>query len=175
MLRRREARSPGGGARHVPCRARPCLHGTARGNDSKFCRSTYAADDQEQHVSRHGPPQCGNRAHRTGRQPRVAGQARGSHRSVRGGAETAAGARRGAAQPDERATGPRRQTIGPPTIRELVLTSSPMASELRLMCVLAHPDDESMGTGGVLAKYASEGIATYVVTATRGERGRFGD
>src|SRR5579862_9609113 len=50
-----------------------------------------------------------------------------------------------------------------------------MASELRLMCVLAHPDDESLGTGGVLAKYANEGIGTYVVTATRGERGRFDD
>jgi LmbE family N-acetylglucosaminyl deacetylase len=47
--------------------------------------------------------------------------------------------------------------------------------ELRLMCVLAHPDDESLGTGGVLAKYAAEGIGTYVVTATRGERGRFDD
>src|SRR5947207_6450298 len=49
------------------------------------------------------------------------------------------------------------------------------ASELRLMCVLAHPDDESLGTGGTLAKYAGEGVATYLVTATRGERGRFGD
>jgi len=46
---------------------------------------------------------------------------------------------------------------------------------LRLLCVLAHPDDESLGTGGVLAKYAGEGIGTYVVTATRGERGRFDD
>lgn len=43
------------------------------------------------------------------------------------------------------------------------------------MCVLAHPDDESLGTGGALAKYAAEGVATYLVTATRGERGRFGD
>jgi LmbE family N-acetylglucosaminyl deacetylase len=49
------------------------------------------------------------------------------------------------------------------------------ASDLRLMCVLAHPDDESLGTGGALAKYASEGVATYLVTATRGERGRFHD
>ncbi len=48
-------------------------------------------------------------------------------------------------------------------------------AELRLMCVLAHPDDESLGTGGVLAKYARQGIGTYVVTATRGERGRFDD
>ena len=43
------------------------------------------------------------------------------------------------------------------------------------MSILAHPDDESLGTGGALAKYAAEGIATYVVTATRGERGRFSD
>jgi LmbE family N-acetylglucosaminyl deacetylase len=50
-----------------------------------------------------------------------------------------------------------------------------VASELRLMCVLAHPDDESLGTGGALAKCAAEGVATYLVTATRGERGRFGD
>lgn len=43
--------------------------------------------------------------------------------------------------------------------------------QLRLLCVLAHPDDESLGTGGILAKYASEGIETHLVTATRGERG----
>ena len=43
------------------------------------------------------------------------------------------------------------------------------------MCVLAHPDDESLGNGGTLAKYAREGVGTYVVTATRGERGRFDD
>jgi len=43
------------------------------------------------------------------------------------------------------------------------------------MCVLAHPDDESLGTGGTLARYSAEGIGTYLVTATRGERGRFHD
>ena len=47
--------------------------------------------------------------------------------------------------------------------------------EPRLMAVLAHPDDESLGLGGTLAKYGSQGVATYVVTATRGERGRFGE
>jgi len=50
-----------------------------------------------------------------------------------------------------------------------------MTDTLRLMCILAHPDDESLGVGGTLAKYASEGVETYLVTATRGERGRFGD
>jgi LmbE family N-acetylglucosaminyl deacetylase len=42
---------------------------------------------------------------------------------------------------------------------------------LKLMCVLAHPDDESLATGGILAKYAAAGIQTYLVMATRGERG----
>jgi LmbE family N-acetylglucosaminyl deacetylase len=45
----------------------------------------------------------------------------------------------------------------------------------RLMAVLAHPDDESLGYGGLLACYAAKGVETYVVTATRGERGWFGD
>jgi LmbE family N-acetylglucosaminyl deacetylase len=45
---------------------------------------------------------------------------------------------------------------------------------LKLMCILAHPDDESMGTGGILARYCDEGVATYLVTATHGERGWFG-
>lgn len=46
---------------------------------------------------------------------------------------------------------------------------------LRLLCVLAHPDDESLGMGGTIARYASEGVETYLVTATRGEKGWFGD
>jgi LmbE family N-acetylglucosaminyl deacetylase len=46
-----------------------------------------------------------------------------------------------------------------------------MASELKLMCILAHPDDETLGTGGILAKYAAEGIETYLVTATLGQYG----
>src|SRR5215469_8599914 len=49
-----------------------------------------------------------------------------------------------------------------------------MTDHLKLMCVLAHPDDESLGNGGILAKYAAEGVETYLVTATRGERGWFG-
>ncbi len=49
-----------------------------------------------------------------------------------------------------------------------------MAAPLRLLCVLAHPDDETLGCGGILAKYAAEGVETFLVTATRGERGRIG-
>lgn len=44
---------------------------------------------------------------------------------------------------------------------------------MKLMAVLAHPDDESFGVGGTLAKYAAEGVEVSVVTATRGDRGRF--
>lgn len=45
---------------------------------------------------------------------------------------------------------------------------------LKLLCVLAHPDDESLALGGTLAKYASLGIQTFLIIATRGERGWFG-
>ncbi len=36
------------------------------------------------------------------------------------------------------------------------------------MAVHAHPDDEATGTGGVLAKYAAEGLQTVLVTCTDG-------
>ena len=45
---------------------------------------------------------------------------------------------------------------------------------LKLLAVFAHPDDESMGMGGTLAKYSAEGVETTLVCATRGERGWFG-
>jgi len=41
------------------------------------------------------------------------------------------------------------------------------------MAVLAHPDDESLGVGGALAKYASEGVDVFLLTATRGDSGRY--
>lgn len=50
-----------------------------------------------------------------------------------------------------------------------------MAEKLKLMCVFAHPDDETFGTGGILAKYAAEGIDTILVSATRGQRGWIGN
>ena len=49
-----------------------------------------------------------------------------------------------------------------------------MNKGLKLLAILAHPDDESLGFGGTLAKHAAEGVETYLITATRGEGGRFG-
>ncbi len=39
--------------------------------------------------------------------------------------------------------------------------------------MLAHPDDESLGVGGTLAKYAAEGIEVFLLTTTRGDSRRF--
>src|SRR5205085_2318628 len=39
----------------------------------------------------------------------------------------------------------------------------------------AHPDDESLGIGGTLAKYAADGVETFLVSATRGDGGRYGN
>jgi mycothiol S-conjugate amidase len=43
--------------------------------------------------------------------------------------------------------------------------------QLRLMCVHAHPDDESSKGAATMAKYAREGVDVVVVTLTGGERG----
>jgi LmbE family N-acetylglucosaminyl deacetylase len=42
---------------------------------------------------------------------------------------------------------------------------------LTLMAVHAHPDDEATSTGGVLARYAHEGVRTVLVTCTDGSCG----
>ena len=44
-------------------------------------------------------------------------------------------------------------------------------SPKRVLLVLPHPDDESFGTGGTIAKYAREGVAVHYDCATRGEVG----
>ena len=42
---------------------------------------------------------------------------------------------------------------------------------LTLMAVHAHPDDEASSTGGILARYAREGVRTVLVVCTNGELG----
>ncbi len=43
--------------------------------------------------------------------------------------------------------------------------------EKRLLAVLAHPDDESFGLGGTLARYAAEGVDVHIAIATDGAAG----
>lgn len=43
----------------------------------------------------------------------------------------------------------------------------------KLLAVLAHPDDESLGIGATLAKCAAGGAELSLVTATRGDAGRY--
>lgn len=44
-----------------------------------------------------------------------------------------------------------------------------------LVCFHAHPDDESIATGGLMARASSEGHRVVLVVATRGERGEVPD
>ena len=55
---------------------------------------------------------------------------------------------------------------GPTTVKD-----PPVAERLRLMCVHAHPDDESSKGAAVMAKYVDEGHDVLVVSCTGGERG----
>lgn len=44
-----------------------------------------------------------------------------------------------------------------------------------LMVITAHPDDESFGPGGTIARCAAAGVRVVLVCATRGEAGKAGD
>ena len=46
-----------------------------------------------------------------------------------------------------------------------------MTIDRRLLAVVAHPDDETFGCGGTLAKYSGDGVQVSLVCATRGEAG----
>jgi len=54
---------------------------------------------------------------------------------------------------------------------EAAADRAPAEKSLTLMAVHAHPDDEAIGTGGVLARYSAEGAQTVLVTCTNGEQG----
>jgi N-acetyl-1-D-myo-inositol-2-amino-2-deoxy-alpha-D-glucopyranoside deacetylase len=46
-----------------------------------------------------------------------------------------------------------------------------LTSAWRLLVVHAHPDDETLWTGGMIARYAAAGVAVTLVTCTLGEQG----
>jgi N-acetyl-1-D-myo-inositol-2-amino-2-deoxy-alpha-D-glucopyranoside deacetylase len=54
-------------------------------------------------------------------------------------------------------------------------TLSRMDARRTLLAVHAHPDDECLSTGGILARYADEGVRTIVVTCTDGAVGEISD
>src|SRR5512141_1782535 len=48
-----------------------------------------------------------------------------------------------------------------------------MNKSLKLLAIFPHPDDETLGLGSTFARYSAEGVETYLVCATSGERGWF--
>jgi mycothiol S-conjugate amidase len=44
-------------------------------------------------------------------------------------------------------------------------------SRRRLLISYAHPDDESFGLGGLIARYIAEGVEVYLICATNGDEG----
>jgi LmbE family N-acetylglucosaminyl deacetylase len=44
----------------------------------------------------------------------------------------------------------------------------------RLLCIIAHPDDETIFAGGILAMLADRGFEIHILSATRGEGGELG-
>jgi len=50
-----------------------------------------------------------------------------------------------------------------------------MSHKQTLLGIFAHPDDESFGPGGTLARYAAEGKQVHVIIATDGIAGSIGD
>ena len=48
-----------------------------------------------------------------------------------------------------------------------------MTTNLKLLSVFAHPDDEAMGMGGTLAKYSAEGVEIYLICGSCGKRETF--
>jgi LmbE family N-acetylglucosaminyl deacetylase len=48
-----------------------------------------------------------------------------------------------------------------------------MVDSLKLLAIFPHPDDETLGMGSTLARYADEGVEVHLICATRGERGWF--
>jgi mycothiol conjugate amidase Mca len=50
-----------------------------------------------------------------------------------------------------------------------------MTAPRTLLAVHAHPDDECISTGGILARYAAEGVRTVLITCTDGAVGEISD
>ncbi|MGY4719259.1 PIG-L family deacetylase [Naumannella huperziae] len=56
-------------------------------------------------------------------------------------------------------------------VEEMIIDGSVLDGVGRVLFVHAHPDDETIATGALIAALAERGVAVAVLTATRGERG----
>ena len=50
-------------------------------------------------------------------------------------------------------------------------TTEPRDATRRILFVHAHPDDETIGTGATMARYATDGAHVTLITCTLGEEG----
>src|SRR5689334_11723682 len=55
------------------------------------------------------------------------------------------------------------------------MSTTAFTSNLRILGLFAHPDDEVFAAGGTLAKYAAESAEIMVISATRGQAGQIRD
>ena len=69
------------------------------------------------------------------------------------------------------AAGDGRNSCGTVAATSIVAVRFDVAVIRRLLLVHAHPDDESLWTGGTIARYAAAGVEVSVVTCTLGEQG----
>lgn len=67
--------------------------------------------------------------------------------------------------------GPRADAPRPAGRRSAGAEGTTVTDQLRLMCVHAHPDDESSKGAATMAKYVAQGVEVLVVSCTGGERG----
>jgi LmbE family N-acetylglucosaminyl deacetylase len=81
-----------------------------------------------------------------------------------------------AGDPHRDAAGAKKLRIGAPpstaNVRTCMTRRTVLAARKTILGVFAHPDDESMGPGGTLAKYAAAGHRVAFVTGTDGGAGR---
>lgn len=56
-----------------------------------------------------------------------------------------------------------------------ILLKNIFTMDKKIVIVIAHPDDESYGLGGTIAKYSSQGVEIHLITATNGEKAKLTD
>ncbi len=66
---------------------------------------------------------------------------------------------------------PAPQRLRPP-VRAAAVGGTPPTAERAVLAALAHPDDETFGCGGTLARYTRAGVPVTLACMTRGEMGR---